>query len=433
MPRAKALLILAAALIIPISQPMSLAADGRNQSAGQILDELGSKAFRWFEANRNPKTGLVRDRGPNWPGEPSGGSMASIASMGYYLSMLPEAERLGQIKRETARPQALQMLRFVKSSLQHHDGLFYHFIDWDTGQRYGKCEVSVLDSAIFFNGCIVVAQAYGAEVAELANFLLDRAAWDRFVIVEPHLRKKLLALGWSPEAGLFGNAGWRTSEMAMPYFLAVGSRTNPIEAQCWYNTPANRMNVVGYNVLFGDQALFTSYYGLGWHDLRGKVDKSGVNLEANARIAALANRAACSALARQSRLYAKAGGIWWGISAGDAPAGYIAPGPLSKDLEGTLWPMAALAALPWIPNEIEQDIVRWRASALWPRISGEYGLSPFNFDKSWVGKDLIGIDLGSFYINLANYRNQTVWKLWMQHPIAQNALQRLGFKTASAR
>jgi hypothetical protein len=93
--------------------------------------------------------------------------------------------------------------------------------------------------------------------------------------------------------------------------------------------------------------------------------------------------------------------------------------------------MAALAAIPWGPNELEEDLLRWRASTAWPRIYGDYGLAPFNVDKGWVGTDVIGIDLGCFYINLANYRNRTVWDLWMRHPVAVRGLQRLGFKAAT--
>jgi hypothetical protein len=396
--------------------------------ADRALDDLGKKAFRWFEENRNPRTGLVRDRAPNWKHRAKTSDMASIASLGYYLSMLPEAVRLGEITRAGAEAHALQALRFVTDKLHHEHGLLFHFIDWETGQRWDKCEVSVLDSSIFFNGCLVAAETFGGEVADLANRLVDRADWVHFLIKHHQTGKKVLSFGWKPEEGLLGPPDLRSSEIAMPYFLAVGSRTHPIDAECWYNTPVSYGDLCGYKILNPGYPLFTSYYGLGWHHLKGMSDRTGVDLEANARLAALANRDFCRTLAGKSLSFGLKEGSWWGISAGDSPKGYIGAGPVAADLDGTVWPTAALAALPSIPRELQQDLIHWQASKTWQRISGDYGLSPFNLDKDWVGDDLIGIDLGSFYLSLANHRNQTIWNLWMRHPVAVNALRMLGFK-----
>ena len=56
---------------------------------------------------------------------------------------------------------------------------------------------------------------------------------------------------------------------------------------------------------------------------------------------------------------------------------------------------------------------------------GPYGLAPFNLQEGWIGTDLIGIDLGSFYLAVANHRRATVWDLWKQHPIARRAIERI--------
>jgi hypothetical protein len=391
------------------------------------LNQLQRKAFRWFQDNRNPSSGLIRDRAPNWIGQGARSNMASIASSGYYLSMLPEAVNLGQISRADAVANAHQMLRFVSEKLEHEHGLLFHFIDWQTGTRWGDCEISVLDSSIFFNGCMTVAEAFGGQVAELADSLLDRADWPRFLTVLPGNGKRVLSFGSRPESGILGPIDVRSSELSMPYFLAVGSRTHAIDSACWYNTPVNSGKLCGYTILNPGHPLFTSYYGLGWHDLRGKKDGTGLDLYGNARLAALANRAFCRAGGHQFRSFQESEGGWWGISAGDSPKGYVAPGPVVAELDGTVWPTASLAALPWMPSELNEDLPRWQASKTWGRISGNYGLSPFNLDKDWIGPDLIGIDLGSFAINLANYRNRTVWDLWMHHTVAKNGLKRLGF------
>jgi hypothetical protein len=422
----------AALFVLLALAPGNVWSDDREDKSTRILNDLGRKAFRWFQDNRNPKSGLIRDRGPNWKGRGTPSDMASIASAGYYLSLLPEAVRLGQITKPEAERDAIQLLQFVKTEMQDKHGLLFHFIHWETGKRWDQSEISVLDSAIFFNGCMVAAEALGGRVAELANYLVDRVDWGKFLTAHPKTKASVLSLGWRPESGgLIGATELRSSEMAMPCFLAVGSRSHPVGPECWYNVPVAYGLVCGHKILNPEQPLFTSYYGLGWHNLKGKVDRTGVDLEANARLAALANRAFCRQGAAKYHTYQKSDGFWWGISAGDAPTGYVAPGPVLGQIDGTVWPTAALATIPWVSDEFRDDLSRWQASRSWGRANGEYGLSPFNLDKDWVGADVIGIDLGSFAVSLANYRNETVRSLWMRHPVAVNALQKLGFKDAS--
>lgn len=397
-----------------------------------LLDQLGRRAFLWFEEHRNKTTGLILDRGANSPilGE-SSNNLSSIASVGYYLSVLPEAERTGQISKEDAQGRALQIVTHALNSMEHHHGMFHHFVEVDTGEPSDDSEVSCLDSAIFFNGCIVVAEAYGGQIAKLANDLVGRADWTRFIVKHPETRKDLLALSWKEKEGLLGAMDVRSSEAAMAYFLAVGSRSHPIDPQCWYNTSVVSEEIEGHRVLNPSHALFTSYYGLGWHDLKGLVDREGVDLDGNARAAALANREFCRLSAEDHATYSDEFGGWWGISAGDSPNGYVAPGPVLGAANGTVWSNVALATVPWIPTEIEADLDKWRKSLLWPIVSGTYGPAPFNLDVAWVGSDVIGIDLGSFYINLANHRNGTVQKLWMKHPVAKLALKKLGYQKSS--
>jgi hypothetical protein len=220
----------------------------------------------------------------------------------------------------------------------------------------------------------------------------------------------------------------RSSEFGMAYFLAIGSRTHPIDAQLWYNTEVTYREVAGFKLLNAEHPLFTSYYGLGWHDLRDLNDREGVNLYDNARKAALANRAFCLAMANRYQTYRESEGGWWGLSAGDAQEGYVAQGPVVEQVDGTVWPVAAMAALPWMVDEMRADLLHWRSSPSWPRVNGDGGLVPFNLDKDWYCSDLLGIDLGSFYLSLANYRNETIWRLWMGHPVGKRALRNLQFQ-----
>ena len=305
------------------------------------------------------------------------------------------------------------------------------FIDWKTGQRWENSEYSLLDTAIFLNGCMVVAEAF-PETASLAGALLDRVEWTRFLMAHPINKRTMLSFGWNPDGGgkLLYPADVRSSELAMPYFLAAGSRTHPIPAAIWYNTEVVWGTVAGLQLLNPAHALFTSYYGLGWMSLQGWIDQQGIDLDANVRQATLANRAYCRTVAADMfQTCSEEAGGWWGLSAGDSPAGYVARGPVEGDPNGTVWPMAALAAIAWLPEVLADDLTSWRKSAAWARASGKYGLSPFSTAKAWVGEDLIGIDVGSYAVNWANYQQDAgaVSPYWMRHPIAQNALQRLSY------
>jgi hypothetical protein len=408
-------------------EPVSLI---RKQStANAELKKLAYKSFKWFQHYRNPDTGLVLDRSSNWKDTEKRNTMASIASTGYFLTLLPVWVRLGWISESAARKEALQTLRYAWKSLPTHNGLFYHFMDWKTGRRWGDCEVSVLDSAIFLNGCMTVAEGFRGGIARVANELVNRADWPRFLVSSGN--GQVLALAWSPEDGLFGRADVRSSEMSMPYLLAIGSESHPIPKDIWYHMRTDYGSLEGYRILNPGFPLFTSYFGLGWCDLKNMQDKEGVDLYENARLTALANRAACRALATRWRTFQQNEGGWWGISAGDSPKGYVAAAPPNGDGDGTVWPMSALADVTWIPDIIDKDLARWMSSRNWEAVNGAYGLAPFSLDKNWVGDDIIGIDLGGFSVNWANYTTGFVWKLWGEHPTARKAMKRIGFTSDS--
>lgn len=411
-----------------------------NVDVEQILHTHGLKAFRWFQDHRDPKTGLVLDFSPN-PADGMYASpksrQASIASLGYFLATLSYGVENGLIARDEAENQAIQALKSMRS-VDNHEGVWYHFIDVSNGKRWANCEVSILDTAIALHGAMVSSVFFGGEVTAITDELLDRVNWDHFVIDDPKTGLKFLSLGWTPEQGLLGPCNVRTSEMLMPYLLAIGSRTHAIPPEYWYNTLIAYQDVVTGEgtkspVLHGNLPLFVHFYGLGWLP-PGWTDRDNIDLHQVATDAARANRSFCHWLAEKVPTYRDG---WWGISAGDAPMPgkpneyiYIAPGPMENETEGTVWPAVAEACIVWIDNEVKEDIARWSQTTTWKQIDKKYGLAPFNqkVAPTWVAPQIIGIDLGSFLVNLSNYQaKEKVWDLWAQHPIAQNALHRLEF------
>ena len=57
-----------------------------------------------------------------------------------------------------------------------------------------------------------------------------------------------------------------------------------------------------------------------------------------------------------------------------------------------------------------------------------YGfLDAFNLSAQWYDTDELGIDQGPIVIMIENYRNQNVWRLFMQNAEIQRGLQQAGF------
>ena len=66
------------------------------------------------------------------------------------------------------------------------------------------------------------------------------------------------------------------------------------------------------------------------------------------------------------------------------------------------------------------------------RIWGCYGFyNAFNPTRDWVGEKYIGIELGPIAPMIENHRSGLLWRLFMQAPEVQRALERLRATDAS--
>ena len=405
-----------------------------------LIDELAADACRWFLDNAHPQTGLVRDRAPNLDrGKPTT-DQASIAAAGFYLSLLPELEHRALLSKEAASSRARTTIEFVARQVDHVHGILPHFLIQGTGKRWRNSEYSVLDTSIFLHGCMTAAGAY-PELTRPVGELLDRVDWTKLWSFSVKHNQWLLSYGFagSDHSLLAGCAAVRSAENLMPCLLAAGSRTHALGPECWYHmridrskdeAPKNTYEQLRARVINPSHPLFTSQYGLLWADLHGLHDADGIDLSANAKDSALLNRAYCREIAaKKFRTYDEAHGGWWGLSAGDGPHGYVAPGAVDGDPDGAVWPTAALASVQWIRQTVENDLQRWKASPQWANVRGKYGLAPFSIDHNWIGNDLIGIDVGCFACTCANVHHGLIHTLWSAHPVARAGVQKLEFSS----
>ena len=418
----------------------------------ELMVDLANKAFRWMADNQHPDSGLVSDRAPRDPNVTIVYDWAAVSATGYYLSALPEAVLTLQISPSEALDRTKKILRTLRQAPRYH-GFFPQFINRPDGRHWRDPEgriyqlYSTLDTSILLNGIMVAQELFksDAEVQDLSNQIFAEIDWS--VMVEGNFLSLGKDLSFDPPRNL-GPLDVRSSEFLMTYILAAGAPGGERYARLYRNTRIEWAQIQGRRILNDLHPLFTSYYGLGWADLRDQVDPDGIDYHDNAIQSTLANRDFSRRYDHPT--YSMRKGGFWGVSAGDFPRA-IVRGPNDSDIYrascmhrvsegydcdplGTVWPITALAALPWAPTEILADLENWKKADpnLWNQVNGPYGILPFNLvspvdQKMWIARDYIGIDLGSFYIDVANYRHGSVWQHWMNHPIAKEGLRRLEF------
>src|SRR5262249_35834907 len=111
-----------------------------------------------------------------------------------------------------------------------YQGLFYHFLDMNTGFRTWGSELSTIDTALLFAGILDCKQYFtGSDAAEveirsLADQIYGRADWAFMQNGNPGIM-----MGWKPENGFTDFGQWRGYNEAMIlYILAIGSPTHPV-------------------------------------------------------------------------------------------------------------------------------------------------------------------------------------------------------------
>ena len=414
-----------------------------------LLDRLQRNAFDYFLRQANPANGLVADTTRK-------GAPASIAVVGFALSVYPVGVERGWMTRADAAERTLVALRWFWDSVQSeraeatgYKGFFYHFLDMDTGLRVWRSELSLIDTALFLAGALTAHTYYAenngseAEIRTLAEALYCRVDWQW-----AQTSTGTASHGWKPECG-FLHYGWEGySEGIILYVLGLGSPTHPLLQSGYHAWTATYQweNLYGYDVLYAGP-LFVHQFSHAWIDFRGLRDrfmreKKSDYFENSRQATYIQREYAC----RNPDEFEGYGANCWGMSAGDGPgyqnrrvdgrdrrfAGYAARGvPYGPD-DGTLSPAAALASLPFAP-EIVLLVVRSFCEDH-PELVEAGGLSSgLNFTfrdadgRSWHSEGNFGLDQGIVVMMIENHRTEMIWKLLRQCPIMRTGLQRAGF------
>ena len=430
-----------------------------------FLDTLEQRTFHYFWDLTNPQSGLTPDR---WPTQ----SFSSIAAIGFALTAYPIGVERGYVTRVQAAERTLRTLRFfwtapqgsAASGMTGYHGFFYHFLDQDTGQRFGQVELSTIDTALLLAG-VLFAQSYfdgpapvERAIRDTAESLYARAEW-RWAQPRP----PAVSHGWTPEGG-FLPYDWRGYNEAMIlYVLALGSPTFPVDPSAWGEWVSTYQWGSFYgqeHVAFGP--LFGHQYSHVWVDFRGIQDAymrgRGIDYFENSRRATYAQRRYAVANPAMWRGY---GDRIWGLTASDGPANvtlqldgrtrdfhtYWARGAALGEIgdDGTVAPTAAGGSVAFVPEIAIPALIAMRET-YGPHLFSTYGfLDAFNptFTASvpvergavdpalgWFDSDSLGIDQGAILAMVENYRSELVWRTMRRNPAIVRGLKRAGFAGA---
>jgi len=416
----------------------------------QTLDQLQRAAFGYFLQAVNPANGLMADTSRE-------NSPASIAVVGFALSVYPVAVERGWMARADAVERSLATLRFFHDSDQSGSpeatgfkGLYYHFLDMHTGARVWGSELSMIDSALLIAGALTAGRYFTANTApeiqlrELVDVLYRRVDW-RWA----QNGGTTINHGWKPESG-FLHYGWDGyNEAIVLYALALGSPAHPIEGDCYQAWTATYQweHLYGYDFLYAGP-LFVHQFSHAWIDFRGIRDRfmreKGCDYFENSRRATEVQREYAR---RNPHGFVGYDEHCWGLTACDGPSsqlpelanerrrlfGYAARGvPYGPD-DGTLAGWAPLASLPFAPEIAlcaagnmlrrypEMLSAQRYASSFNPTLAGADG-------GAWVSAGHFGLDQGIVVMMIENHRTQLIWRLMRDCPYVGAGLRRAGFR-----
>ncbi|MFN0135609.1 MAG: glucoamylase family protein [Phycisphaerae bacterium] len=421
----------------------------------KLLDEVQHSCFQYFWKEVGSPAKLAKDRLKI--------EVASIAAVGFQLGSLPIGVERKWITREQGVERAATILRSLYDRKDNKKfGMYMHFPDHGDA---GPCklnyahEASTVDSSILFAGAMAAASYFGGEVADITQKMLHDANWKAFADGPDGF----LRMAWHVERGapLNGDVGhftkhaWHIAscEEHLIYFLGAGS-PNPAHAlppETYYRVSRQ---LGAYKdgppfVLSAQGTLFHYFFSHCWiayrqFDADTPADFGSKNPRVdwfeNSRRATLAHRQRCIDLSSRHKTLSE---NIWGLSAAASRDGYIVPEIMpnraNKEqlFEGTVAPYAAGSAIMFTPAEsvaalrAMRDLKGkdgkpfvWRDPA-----EGGYGfLDSFNLDQNHAEPDYTGIDQGPMIIAIENARTGLIWKLFMQHPVAKAAVERLRWR-----
>jgi hypothetical protein len=402
----------------------------------QLLEIVQRQTFNYFWEGAHPVSGLAPDRCTTRGSAPD--DKVAIGGSGFGIMAILVAVERGWVTRDAALERLGRMLDLLIGATCYH-GAFAHFVNGRTAATipfFRKDDGGdLVETSFLCMGLLCARQYFDRDTrAEQSlrgriNWLWEEVEWDWYT----QGGRKVLYWHWSPNNGWAMDheiRGW--NECLITYVLAAAAPRYPIDPIVYHRGfAAGRVFLNGHKFYdielplgmpFGGP-LFFAHYSFCGLDPRGLRDTYTDYWELNRRHVAI-NRAHCVANPGKYRGY---GPMCWGLTASDDPDGYSAHAPDNDN--GTISPTAALASLPYAPQEVMATL-RHFLQEYGERVWGRYGfVDAFCQHRNWYADTYIGIDQGPIVIMMENFRTGLLWKLFMSVPEVQTGLRRLGFSS----
>lgn len=392
-----------------------------------FLEDMSKRAFKYLWDRTNPANGLTLDRSPADGSERKpdhrSHNVASIAASGFALSGNCIAADRGWVTRDQAKERTRNALEFFANRTFHDRGWFYHFVDYNTGERRFNSEISTIDTALLMGGVLTAKQCFKEDkaIVDLADKIYRRIDFKYMQNGHPYL----INHGKRPETGFLNNYWARYSEEAILYLLAIGSPTNAIPANSWYAFERPWNEYKGIRWIGSTTPLFIHQYSHAFVDFRNRQERRPpfLNYFDNSINATRAQHKFF--VEELSKEFPKYGKDMWGLTASDSQRGYLAWGapPRHDRTDGSVVPSAPAGSLMFTPD-ITIPTLRKMKAEHGDKAYGPYGFADaFNPHTGWVGPDVLGIDQGISLLSAENLRSGKVWYWFMQNDEIRRAMR----------
>ncbi|HTU20018.1 MAG TPA: glucoamylase family protein [Gemmataceae bacterium] len=396
----------------------------------QLLQRLQCQSLQYFLDNQTP-AGLILDRQRNHGALRSGGLCSLAATgMGWIALALASGEPYRLLTPREAVLRIRTGLETALHTLPHDGGIMPHFVDSCTGRVQGIDYLSTVESAWMAAGALWAAAFLREDgLEQLASALAERIDW--YYWTAPNESKAPLLRHGQTRDGRFLSCSWDrlNGETVFMYVLAAGAdKAHALPVTAWSHLRSFHGTAAELHFNNSDLGLFVFQYGLDLLDLSEWLPPGGVDLAAEAAVAAEANYRVSRNLADTYTTYRE----YWGLSAGDGPAApptelayrcYAPGGPI----DGTAHLTATLASIAQRPDLVWENIDR-ASHRRHGTLVGRYGFSNVNVDQHWIGPDMVGIDAGAAVLALDNYLNDNrVRSVFHSILCVQRGLERSGF------
>ncbi|TDS17505.1 glucoamylase family protein [Sphingobacterium paludis] len=389
----------------------------------ELLTKVQRQTFTYFWDHAHPSYGMIRERN-------SSGETVTMGGTGFGLMTILVGIERGFVTREQGLERTKKIVSFLKMA-DTYQGAFAHWYNGATGKTQPFSEkdngADLVETALLFQG-LLTARTYfnDASLTTDISTLYNAVNWNFF-----RNGQQTLFWHWSPNFQWEMNlkiSGW--NESLITYILAAGSPTHGIDAavyeQGWANNGAmrNGNSYHGIQLPLGPPSggpLFLSQYSFLGLNPNGLQDQYASYAD-QVKNHSLINRAYCVA---NPKAFVGYGADCWGLTASDDINGYKVHSPTEDN--GVISPTAALAAMPYTPEESIQAL-EFFYYKLGDKLWGDQGFKDaFSLSEPWFAESYLAIDQGPIIIGIENYRSGLLWKYFMQTPEIKSALQKLKF------